>query len=207
VEVSNSPVLARSSDSACGSAVRSSTIDACTCCRSSMGARFQRTVRRGRRGRRRSLTWTSSQQGRKPRPPIHAVIARHGMGSALPCLGVVLSACLSITRPQYVPILSEVVAEPGLSIDRPAAILDPAGLRFHGWICRRWTGGAAPTRLRLERLAATGHTTAFTYGTVHVPERSGCTVYDIPTDWRFSPLERVMLCVADRDRGCPARER
>lgn len=107
---------------------------------------------------------------------------------------IALSACVSLQRPQYQPVSAEVVPVRGFFIGDPKAIIDPRGLRFHGWICRNYVGGFAPRELRIEQLDEKGSAAATATAIVNVPSRSGCSFYDIPTDWRLPVGARVRLC-------------
>ena len=118
---------------------------------------------------------------------------------------VTLGGCLTFHRPTYRPIASEVIQEAGFSIDRPEAIVDPEGLRFHNWICRDRRGLMGPDALRLERLNEAGEVVDVARAGVELPNRPGCTVYDIRTRWKLRPGERVRLCAARGAEPCPAK--
>lgn len=113
----------------------------------------------------------------------------------------VLAACVT-KRPTYAAVPSEVIQRSGFAIHRPSAIVDPKDLRFHGWVCRKWTAGFAPGRLRIERLDAAGNVTARAYGGIHLAVRPECTTYDIWTNWDVSSVGRVRLCAADGEEPC-----
>ena len=121
-------------------------------------------------------------------------------------LPIALSACVSFARPRYQPVVSEVVPAPGFRIDRPVAIVDPRGLRFHGWICRNVSGVGrfSPRALRVERIDGRGEIVSHAKAGVYLSHRPDCTIYDIPTSWTLPPEERVRLCAADGDRTCPS---
>lgn len=119
----------------------------------------------------------------------------------LAAIGLVLAGC--IHPPTYQPITSEVVPVTGFRIDRPGAIVSPNGLRFHGWACRRWPGFSAPRALRLERIDGSGQVVATARGGLNLPNRPGCTIYDIPTRWFLAPGDRVRLCAAKDAQPCP----
>lgn len=90
-------------------------------------------------------------------------------------------------------------------MQRPVAITEPRGLRFHGWICRDLSGVGrfAPRALRVERLDAAGKVTDFVERSVSLPVRTGCAIYDVPTSWTLGPEEGVRLCAANGYRSCP----
>lgn len=110
----------------------------------------------------------------------------------------------AVHRPVLQPVRAEVAPREGFRIDRPVAIVDQRGLRFHGWICRNFLGSFAPRRLRLERLDAEGRQVAVAATGVTLPARPDCTIYDISTDWRLAPGERVRLCASDNGTPCLA---
>jgi len=120
-------------------------------------------------------------------------------------LSLTLGACAGMQRPQLQPVDSQVVAVSGFRLDRPAALMEPQGLRFHGWICRRSLGMAAPRGLRVERLNTAGEVTATATRAVAVPHRRDCALYDVPTNWSLGPGETVRLCANSGPTCTPAR--
>ncbi|MBL8772228.1 MAG: hypothetical protein JNK30_12675 [Phenylobacterium sp.] len=109
-------------------------------------------------------------------------------------------------------VLADVRAEPysggGFVVRGPTVIVEPAGQRFHGWVCRQSRAGAGLRAVRLERIGANGDLVEAVYGRVELRSSSpsDCGVYDIPTDWTLGPAEGVRLCPGRLDGApCPVR--
>lgn len=116
---------------------------------------------------------------------------------------IILSGCVTFQRPQYQAVSAEVIPVSGFDIHDPAAIVDPGGLRFHGWVCRQLPGGFAPRKIRVEQLDEKGLAVANAAAPVNVPSRIGCSLYDIRTNWHLPVGARVRLC--KNDGPCTAK--
>ncbi|MEW5683312.1 MAG: hypothetical protein AB1942_00185 [Pseudomonadota bacterium] len=104
------------------------------------------------------------------------------------------------------PVRADVVQPPAVDISSPEAIVEPAGLRFHGWACRDPSTGHEARALRLERLDAAGQVVDAAYGRLTVTgARMGrdCATYDIPTDWPAN-VDAVRICVSETSQPCLA---
>ncbi len=128
--------------------------------------------------------------------------------AALPALlPLGLAACAAYAGRPLQAVPSDIRPPHGIEISAPDAIVEPIGLRFHGWICRRATTAAAPYALRLERIDAAGQIADSVHARVRVDAgRRDCAPYDIPTDWSLSPGETVRICASSDSQACPRRE-
>lgn len=105
------------------------------------------------------------------------------------------------------PVAAERYARRGLEIAPPDAVVDGAGLRFHGWVCRRPPANAALRAVQLERVGADGQVVEVAYGRVNLRSAGAarCTPYDIATDWALGAAESVRVCPAAATKApCPA---
>lgn len=122
-------------------------------------------------------------------------------------LSLGLAACAAYGGKPLQAVQADIVAPRGIEISDPDGIVEPIGLRFHGWICRRATTAAAPRALRLERIDAAGQIVDSAHAGVRVdPGRRDCAPYDIPTDWRLGPGETVRICASAGSQACPRAE-
>ncbi|HEX7886034.1 MAG TPA: hypothetical protein VF474_08665 [Phenylobacterium sp.] len=127
-----------------------------------------------------------------------------------PCLAasalfaaLLLAACTAYGGKILQPVAADLVQSAGFEIRGPDAVVEPAGLRFHGWICRGNAYARAPSAIRLERLGASGSVVDVVEHRVRTPARQrGCSIYDIPTDWNLGGGETVRLCAAGTGRSC-----
>lgn len=125
-------------------------------------------------------------------------------GSALLLLPA-LAACAAYGGKSLQSVASEVTASATVTIGPPDAIIEPIGLRFHGWVCRTRLG-IAPHALRVERIDPAGQVIDTVHGRVHVgPRLRACTTYDIPTDWSLGTGETLRICATGDGNACLPR--
>lgn len=112
-----------------------------------------------------------------------------------------LAACATPTRTPDIPVSVEIVPDREIRIGTPSAIVEPYGTRLHGWLCRATVTAEGTHGLRAERLSDAGEVVDTFIGKGTLPRSHGCAIYDVRTDWKIQPGERLRIC-DDRGRAC-----
>ncbi|PZQ61441.1 MAG: hypothetical protein DI570_12595 [Phenylobacterium zucineum] len=118
-----------------------------------------------------------------------------------------LGSCAAYGGKPLAPVSAAIVQPPTLEIGPPDAVVEPTGVRFHGWACTGSAYGATPRAIRVERLDANGQVVDSAYGRLMLMRGRAsrdCSVYDIPTDWPASAAANVRICASDSSQSCEA---
>lgn len=119
-------------------------------------------------------------------------------------LSLGVAGCAAYGGATLLEVTTDVVApNSGVVLKGPDVIATMEGTRFHGSVCRK-RPVMSPTRIRVERVGAAGEILASAARPVSGLGGRGprCSVYDVPTDWRIAPDERVRVCALRTDTPC-----
>lgn len=159
------------------------------------------------------------RRGRAPIPSaMSAATALHGASMqrsdtsrrSLRVLVILMSlsaaGCAAYGGATLLDVPTELNAPAGVVLRSPDAIRTPTGMRFHGTVCRQWPM-QSPTRIRVERISATGEILASASRPIWGLGGRGrrCSFYDVPTDWTVGAHERVRVCAPRSDTPCAPR--
>ncbi len=115
-----------------------------------------------------------------------------------------LAGCAAYGGAAVLEVATDVVAPSrGVALEAPDAIQTADGTRFHGWVCRKGPV-ISPTRIRLERVSGSGEILDSVARSISGLGGRGprCSVYDVPTNWKITPDERVRVCALRTDSPC-----
>jgi hypothetical protein len=119
-------------------------------------------------------------------------------------LSLGVAGCAAYGGVALLEVSTDIVAPSrGVVLSVPDAIQMTDGIRFHGWVCRKGPV-ISPTHIRLERVSGSGEVLDSVTRTLGAlgGRRPRCSVYDVPTDWRIAPDERVRVCALRNDASC-----